>query len=341
MTARRNRWQQAAQKLGELIPWEDLHPVVREQVDGAGRRKWVVAVSGGADSVALILLLWAHWPQRRDRLVLAHFDHGLRGRSSRADARFCERLALALGITFETRRWTDAPADPSEASARVARLDFLETVRRRHRAFWVWTGHHADDVAETLLMRIARGSGTAGLAAPRPVQAEANRSTIRLRPLLNLRSEAIRQALTAAGASWREDASNASGRFQRNRMRHDVVAGWAQAAQRDAVGGASLSRTLLEEDDTALEQWLGELQPFDDQGRLSLKALAGKPNAIWRRALRQWLSGQTDPGDLSRSGFEELLRMAQLGQTSRFSLGKSGFARIRRGWLFFEQPFAD
>lgn len=341
MTTRPNRWPKAAQKLGELIPREALQPEVTARLAAAGRRKWIVAVSGGADSVALLLLLWAHWPQQRDRLVLAHFDHALRGRASRADSRFCARLAAGLQVEFEPGTWDDAPSDPSEGAARDVRVAFLDSVRRRHRARWIFTGHHADDVAETMLMRLARGSGSAGLAAPRPVQTETHPTTVRLRPLLPLRAAAIRQALTMAGATWREDRSNSSDRFFRNRVRHQVVVGWQKAARRDAVGGALRSRALLDEDDTALNQWLREVDPFDGQGRLNLKALAGKPTAIWRRALRQWLSGQADGGDLSRAGFEDLLRLATEGRTSRFSLGKSGFARIRRGWLFFEQPFAD
>ncbi len=214
-------------------------------------------------------------------------------------------------------------------------------MRRHHRAHWIWTGHQADDVAETLLMRLARGSGTAGLAAPRAVQIGRVKTHRRLRPLLGLRAAHLRTALAAAGGRWREDSTNQAGRFLRNRIRLEVIPGWEAAARRDAVAGAGLSRARLEEDDAALNQWLAEINPFDAQGRLSLQALQGKPTALWRRALHRWLAAQPDRGDLARPGFETLLQLALTGKTSRFSLGKSGFVRIRRGWLFFEQPFAD
>lgn len=332
------RWQKVALKLATALPLDRWDPTVRELAAGAGQRRWIVALSGGADSVCLLLLLWAHFPSHRDRLVAAHFDHRLRGRASTEDARFCARLAAALGVACETGQWHDAPADPNEAEARAARRDFLEGVRRRHRAHWVWTGHHADDVAETLLMRLARGSGTAGLAAPRPVQATGQGNTVlRLRPLLLLRAAEIRAALQATGVRWREDASNASARFQRNRMRAEVMPAWEQAAGRDAVAGAALSRRLLDEDAAALDAWLAELAPLGADGRLSLRALAGKPVALWRRALHAWLAQQGDVGDLSRQGFVNLLALARRGHACRFSLGKSGYVRIRRGWLFFEQ----
>jgi tRNA(Ile)-lysidine synthase len=221
--------------------------------------------------------------------------------------------------------------------AREARQEFLEQLRRQQRAHWIWTGHQQDDVAETLLMRLARGSGTVGLAAPRPVQRVASGPVCRLRPLLGLRAARIRQELQAAGGRWREDGSNAGKRYLRNRLRQDVLPSWESAAERDAVGGAALSRRLLAEDAEALEQWLAEIGPMAEDGRLNLRALKGKPMALWRRALRQWLSRQSDVGDLSRQGFENLLILAQEGRTRRFSLGKSGYVRIRQGWLFFEQ----
>ncbi len=334
----RSPWPRVAMKLAGAITKDHLHPEVVALANGAGRRPWIVAVSGGADSVALLLLLWAHWAPRRDRLVLAHFDHRVRGAASAADARFCQRLADGLGVIFESGKWQGGPQDPSEAEARAARQQFLETTRRRHRARWIWTGHQLDDVAETLLMRLGRGSGTAGLSAPRPIQDMADGVSRRLRPLLELRSKEIRAALKAAGGRWREDQSNQSSRFLRNRVRSDLIPLWENAMDRDAVAGAGLTRRLLDEDNAALDAWLDEIGPIDALGRLSLHTLQDRPVAVWRRALRRWLLLQIDPGDLSRQGFENLLAMAQEGRTRRFSLGRSGFVRIRRGWLFFEQP---
>lgn len=186
-------------------------------------------------------------------------------------------------------------------------------------------------------MRLARGSGTEGLAAPRPVQMGAD-GRWRLRPLLGWSRTALREELQAAGGRWREDESNAADTFLRNRMRADVLPAWAAAAgERDVVAGAALSRARLEEDAVALDAWVDELAPIDDEGVLCLERLGGKPVAVWRRALHRWLALQDDPGDLSRAGFEDLLAKAMAGRTQRFSLGRGGFVRIRRGKLYFQK----
>ena len=334
--ARLSPWQLKASALGELIVRDRLHPAVLRVADESQRRRWIVAVSGGADSVALLLLIWAHWPERRDRLVLAHFNHRMRGTASTADARFCASLARGLGIEYATDRWMSRPCDVSEALAREARNAFLSTVRKSYRARLIWTGHQQDDIAESMLMRLARGSGAGGLAAPRPVQDWA-RAGQRLRPLLSLSRVQLREALVAAGATWREDESNQSASYFRNRLRHQVVPAWIEAAGRDALAGAATARERLAEDDDALEAWLQEIAPWATDGSLSLKLLSGRPVALWRRALHRWVLAQEDPGDLSRRGFEQLLALAQKGATCRFSLGRAGFVKIRKGRLSFEK----
>ena len=178
---------------------------------------------------------------------------------------------------------------------------------------------------------------TAGLAAPRPVQAMPG-GRAHVRPLLTLKKREIVEALTAAGAGWREDASNETGDYLRNRIRHEVVPAWvAVAGGRDALAGAALSRELLEEDDAALEAWLEALAPLDADGRLDVKALAGKPRAVVRRALHRWLGRQAEAGDLSRQGFALLLAAVEAGRATRFSLGRGGFAVIRKGGLIFQK----
>src|SRR4051812_46714335 len=99
-------WPAVASRFAELIPRARLHPDVL--AFAAKRRKsevWVVAFSGGADSLALLLLMWAHWPERRHNLVALHFNHRLRGRESNADEAFCRKVGEALRIRVRTGRW--------------------------------------------------------------------------------------------------------------------------------------------------------------------------------------------------------------------------------------------
>lgn len=320
-----------AEALAAVIPRERLHPAVLAWAESAGRSRWGVAFSGGADSLALLLLLWAHWPKRRKGIVALHFNHRLRGRASRADADFCRRVCAELGVPFAAAAWSGRRADTSEAEAREARHAFL-----RSKARVLWFGHQQDDVAETMLMRLARGSGAGGLAAPRPVQTFSG-GRVHLRPLLDLRHAEIVSLLREAGIPWREDASNASDRYLRNRVRRDVLPRWQQAAGRDVAAGAARSRDLLEEDEAALETWLERLSPLDGRGRLEIARLHGAPRALWRRALHRWVLANPPATVLSRAAFDALLQQVETGRPTRQSAGRNWFA-VSDGKRLFLEP---
>jgi tRNA(Ile)-lysidine synthase len=224
----------------------------------------------------------------------------------------------------------------SEADARAARFTFFGKEMRARRIRALWMGHQRDDVAETLLMRLARGSGAGGLAAPRPVQSGPH-ERIHVRPLLDLAKSEITGALRAAGVPWREDATNAGAGYFRNRIRNSVIPAWSLAAGRDALAGAARARELLEEDDSALDILVDRLKPVTPGGKLDVRRLAGQPRAIARRALHRWLLRLHGSERLSRQGFEALLAAVQRGRPTRQSLGAEGFARIRGKWLLFER----
>jgi len=331
-------WTGIATRLAASLPRSSLHPRVlawlATRADGGG--VWHVALSGGADSVCVLLLLWAHWPEHRRRLRALHFNHRLRAEASDEDARFCEDLCAGLGLPLLAGLWDEPPAQASEAQARTARLGFVERALRHRRGRILWTGHQADDVAETMLMRLARGSGSAGLCAPRPVQLLPG-GRVNLRPLLGLSKETLCEALKAAGGHWCEDASNATGQYLRNRIRNDVLPAWNRANEgRAALAGALLSRELLEEDEEALQAWLDTSGALRGHAEVDLRRLAGFPRALIRRAVLRWLGETPYRGDLSRQGLELLIDACAAARPTRFSLGRNGFARIRRGLLRFE-----
>ncbi len=330
-------WPGKAAQVGAALPLARLHPAVLAWA--AKRRKteiWGAAFSGGADSLALLLLLWAHWPERRERLVVLHFNHRLRGKESTADEKFCRRVCAALGVRLRVGRWAGRHKGASEAEARAARHGFFAREMKRLRCRALWLAHQQDDIAESMLMRLARGSGTGGLAAPRPVQL-AGDGRVHLRPLLTVKKAGLVDALREAGLDWREDSSNARGDHFRNRVRHAVLPVWSEAAGRDVLAGAALSRERLEEDEQALETWVQVLAPLGRDRRLKLRALAGRPRALVRRALHRWLLAQRQPTDLSRQGFEILLAAVERGRPTRFSLGRKGFAVIAQGQLSFQK----
>ena len=337
MKRRASYWANCAAKLGAAWPKARFHPAVLAWADESPQtERWAVALSGGSDSVALLLSLWAHWPERRKRLLALHFDHDLRGRESRADAEFCRRLCAGLGVALVDARWMDRLGAASEAGARAARFAFFGRALRRRRIGNLWLGHQRDDIAESILMRLARGSGTAGLAAPRPVHRHGT-GRVHLRPLLPLKKVEIEATLQSVGVKWRCDSTNAAGDFFRNRVRSSVVPGWVEAAGRDALAGAALSRELLEEDDDALETWVDRLELGVGGGSLDVAGLSGLPRAVVRRALHRWLLRQEDVGELSRQGFDALLAAVLAGRATRQSLGASAFAVIKRGLLVLQR----
>src|SRR5688572_8363060 len=239
-------WPAAAAAFARRISHAALHSgamlkaraeYLRETRRGGRRSRWALAFSGGADSLALLLIFWAEGPGRWGRdFVVLHFNHRLRGRESDADARFCREVCRALGVTLVVGEWKGARKGASEAEARVARHAFFAREMKRRRCRMLWLAHQQDDIAETMLMRVARGSGAGGLTAPRPVQVFAD-GRIFLRPLLTLKKAELTGALKAAGAQWREDSSNSGQDFFRNRIRQKVLPAWQKAAGRDVLAG--------------------------------------------------------------------------------------------------------
>lgn len=336
-------WAAVATALAVRIPHGRLHPGAMGRAwaehETAKRQRrpaprWALGFSGGADSLALLLILWAEGPRRWGRgFTVLHFNHRLRGRAADADEKFCAGVCRALGVRLVAGRWRRPPRHASEAEAREARLAFFHREMARRRIRLLWLAHQQDDIAESLLMRLARGSGTAGLAAPRPAQPMPG-GRWHLRPLLGLAKAEIVAALRAAGAVWREDATNAGDDFLRNRIRRRVLPAWIRAdAGRDVRAGAALARERLEEDDDALETWLTESAPLRPDGSLDLTRLRGRPRALWRRALHRWLLAQRPVPDLSRAGFTALLAACERGRTTRQSLDRQRLAEIRGGRL--------
>jgi tRNA(Ile)-lysidine synthase len=328
-------WRKAAEQLARALPLERWHGRVLAWLKEQGRAKelWAVAVSGGADSVALLLLVWAHFPEARKRLTVLHYDHATRAESA-ADAEFVQGLAKSLGMKCATARRGAEGKDLSEAALREARWAFFREELRAAGARVIFLGQQRDDIVETMLMRLARGSGLGGLGAPRPVKVFAD-GVVALRPLLDIGAEELRAALREAGAVWREDSSNASEAYLRNRLRQQVVPAWRAAeGERDLAAGVARSRALLEEDDEALEAVAKALLAKPKRGEpLKLAGLAGQPRAAWRRVLRRWLEVQAVGQNISATAFEELQNALMAGEGGRWSAGRGCWLEASKGAL--------
>lgn len=186
----------------------------------------LVAVSGGADSVALLRGLDALKQKGREQLIVAHFNHRLRGEESDADEQFVSSLAHDLDLQFEVGRMEpgglDNCPDGLEDAARSQRYRFLKGAAERLGARYVACAHTADDQIETILHRILRGTGLAGLAGIPRCRRLSHAVTL-IRPLLEFRRSELVDYLQALGQPYREDSSNQDQRFTRNRIRHDLL----------------------------------------------------------------------------------------------------------------------
>ncbi len=189
----------------------------------AGSRM-VVAVSGGADSVALLRALLDHRRRYQLDLVAAHFNHHWRGADSDADAAFVSSLAESCGLRYYAGEAAVPPTAEvvSEEAARCDRYAFLEAVARQEQATAIATAHHRDDQVETILFHIVRGTSWRGLAGIPPERPVSDHLRV-VRPLLSVPRADIVSWLTRIGQPWRTDFTNLTADFTRNRLRAVVI----------------------------------------------------------------------------------------------------------------------
>lgn len=304
--------------------------------DGATpRRRWLVGVSGGADSVALLRLLVA---QGFRRLVVCHLDHGLRGRAATGDARFVAKLAAELELPLESKRLrvaelAQASGESIETAARRARHTFFAECAATHRCRRVMLAHHADDQAETVLWNLLRGSH--GLQGIKPVQqiTVPGRGKLELhRPLLAIRRSALRAWLQAHDWPWREDASNREPVAVRNRLRLEVLPLLDEIAGRE-VAEMLVRASLADQDARETTEWaLAQARVADPQGRLHVRVLHALPAALQRAALARYLGECGVPG-VTRDLLDRARAMLPTGGPAKLNLPGGSWLRRREARL--------
>lgn len=208
------------------------------------KRRIVVAVSGGVDSVVLLDMLVK---QNIHQLVVAHFDHGIRDDSAQ-DAAFVEQLARAYGLVYETKR-EELGAHASEEYARERRYAFLHTVAKKHKAI-IATAHHSNDVVETVAINVSRGTGWRGLAVLGNEQL--------YRPLLDMTKSEVMDYARRRNLKWHEDSTNASDQYLRNQLRRRLES-VDEGVQREVLALWARQRELKKAIDTETSELLGLL----------------------------------------------------------------------------------
>ncbi len=291
-----------------------------------------VAVSGGADSVCLLHVLAGLAPAWGLRLTVLHLNHRLRGRESDGDEQFVADFARRMRLPFVVSRTDFSSAGGNlEQEARRARISFFRRLLGQGLIDRVAAGHTRSDQAETVLFRLLRGAGTAGLAGIRPVTGWGL-----VRPLVEIERAEVEAWLRRRNIRWREDSTNASPRFDRNRIRRNLLPQlereWNPAITDTLASMASWAQA----EEVYWEEQLDRICPDlfvekDGAILLSAGALARLPEAVLRRVLRRAIGSVR--GGLRGVDFRHVQRIAEL------ALARVGTGRVQLPGLTVERSF--
>jgi tRNA(Ile)-lysidine synthase len=278
----------------------------------------VAAVSGGPDSVCLLDVLHRLRAELGMELIVAHFNHGLRPHEDEEETAFVMRLAASFGLPVETGKAfpLDLQGSSLEERARHARYDFLEFVRDKASAQKIALGHSLNDQAETVLMRLLRGSGPRGLAG-----IPFRRSPGIIRPLMEVPRSHILQYLAERGLGWMTDRTNQDMRHTRNRIRGELIP-LLEKYQPRAVAILAQTGEVLRRDDEWLgaeaSEWLDEQAVKDRRGdiRIPVQPFSRLPAALKGRVIRGALAEFGEQA-LRRVGFRHLEAVAAMAEAKR------------------------
>src|SRR4051812_19837347 len=314
-----------------LIPAKDL------MSGHSPSRQYLIAVSGGRDSVALLDQLVRVGFRR---LIVCHLNHQLRGRSSDADARFVEKLAKNYDLKFvgqsaDIRARAARSRSSIETAGRDARYSFFAHTARKKRCRTIFLAHHADDLVETFCLNLFRGAGAAGLASMRRLsQRRVDGVLLTIaRPLLTVWRGDIDWYVRRHGLTFREDASNRGLEPVRNRIRHRAIPYLEKALGKDVRRNIFRTATIVAEEEKFLQESIRGV-PMRRRD-LDLKSIRDLPIALQRRTLHQWLRA----AEVREVGFEvveRVRRLLDLTAAAKTNLPGNRHVRRRAGKLFLE-----
>jgi tRNA(Ile)-lysidine synthase len=309
--------------------------------------RYLIGVSGGRDSVALLHLLV---DLGYEKLIVCHLNHQLRGRMSDADARFVQKLVerrrrgtrprtRTVDLDFElgavnVRALASKQKISIETAAREARYKFFAETARRRKCKTIFLAHHADDLIETFLINLFRGAGAAGLSGMREI------STRRIddvdltivRPFLGVWRKEIDVYVREHRIKFREDASNKNLDPLRNRIRHRIIPYFEKILGRNVRPAIWRAAAIAGEE----EDWIEKQLPDSTDAQFSVARLRALPVALQRRAIMKWLRAQK----ISGISFDVIERVRSLvdhdAATAKVNLPQDRHARRRAGSIFVE-----
>lgn len=334
---------------------EGLLNTIRKHSSIRAGDRVAVAVSGGADSVALLLLLLELRSDMGIVLSVAHVNHKLRNQESDEDASFVAQLSKQhdLELHFEeapvprnNKSQMSAEVLPGiEAAARDLRYAFFRRLARSGHVTKIATAHTLDDQAETLLLRIFRGAGIRGLAGIHPQIRFVDNTDHRpygelVRPLLSFRRAALLEYLRERNQTWREDSSNQDVTFLRNRIRHRLLPAIREDFGESAIEHMSELADIASAEEAHWKSEHPEVLQYAAPKELSLETLHSVSLAARRRVIRQWLEINAPATSISFHAVEESLELAQSSPGKMLSLSGGWSLRRTRHHLLLESDTA-
>jgi tRNA(Ile)-lysidine synthase len=301
------------------------------------KKRWLIGVSGGLDSMALLHLIKE--ADFRD-VIVCHLDHGLRGRESAADARFVSRWAEKLGFPVESgkidlRNLMTESGESLETEGRKARHRFFAACAEHMRCKRLFLAHHLNDQAETVLWNLMRGShGCRGMREVTEMEMDGTRMEVH-RPLLDIRKADLQAWMEERKLPWREDASNRVNDVARNRIRNEALPLLSEIARRDVAPLLSHSARDDESMREVMDWALAKAEVLDPQGRLHLGALRGLPEALRIHAIADFLKSNGIP-DISGALLESCASMLDPTKSANVNLPGGRHLRRRAGRIFVE-----
>lgn len=297
--------------------------------------KICIACSGGSDSVYLLDFIYEKYKNLRGRIIVLHFNHNVRGQSSDDDEIFVKNLAQQYNVDFYCERLTDMPSRVTEETLRSCRNKFYANALHRFSTKILILGHHQNDVAETLLMRLARASDTTGLSAPRALTLFPD-GHIRLRPLLNTTKQEIQKILSKKNIPWREDDSNSNNDFFRNKIRNVVLPVFQSAAnQFDLINALSTAKQNIEDADNAVSYFAEKFcQNHDMTDTICLKSIEEWPIAVLRKIVIRFFTKNNI--NIRKSCFSKILISIKQKKSCKISAGHNVWLLYNNQSLYIE-----
>ena len=282
----------------------------------------VVALSGGADSCALLSILVSFQNEYKMKIVAAHFNHNLRGEISDLDETFCSNLAKKYQVPFEVERLISTLVPKGESPEeyyRRQRYRFLEKVAIQHKAGKIALGHHLNDQAETVLLNILRGSGMEGLKGMLPV-----RDHRYIRPLIDVSKQEILEYLKEKSLKHRDDSSNQSSVFMRNRIRLELLPLLKERFNPQIEHGLVRMARTVNRDHECLGKCVIEImnsekiQKSDKNVTFSADYFSQLPEAVRYRLIKKLLEDMIKDGNgIYYSHIESVIELALNGCTGK------------------------